>query len=205
MKRQLIVWSILLLAAPALAKATFTATWKSPEAANVKLAGKKVVGLVVSEDLNLRMSSEEELARALTSKGLKGVSAFTVIPREEIHDKDRAQAWFQRIGAAAVVIMRLVDVAKETTPSVVVWSSAPYYSTLDAYYPYAWGATFNLGGGRTDITVAIETLVYDVATAKMLWAGTSESTNPKDAQALVKSIVDAAADRIKKDGLAKRP
>jgi hypothetical protein len=54
------------------------------------------------------------------------------------------------------------------------------------------------------VTVVVETLIFDVATSKLLWAGTSESSNPKGAQALVKDIVDAAADRMRKDGLIRQ-
>jgi hypothetical protein len=37
-----------------------------------------------------------------------------------------------------------------------------------------------------------------------LWAGTSESTNPKGAQTLVKDIVEAAGAEMKKDGLVSK-
>jgi len=203
MKHLIAAPSILLLAlsVAAGAKPRFTATWKAPGAENVAYAGKKVVGLVVSDDLSLRMSAEEALARQLTARGVQGVAAYRLIPREEVRDKERAKAWFEKSGAAGVVIMRLVDLTKETTPSVVVWQSGNYYGSLWSYYPYAWGATFDISPSRTDVTVVIETLVFDVGNSRLLWAGTSESTNPEGAQKLVEEIVDAAADQMKKDGL----
>jgi len=192
------------IAALAAAKPKFTATWKAPGAQNIAYVGKKIVGLVVSDDMSLRMSAEQALARALSERGVQGVPAFTLIPREEIHDKDRAKGWFDRAGAAGVVIMRLVDVSKEQTPSVVVWQSGVPYGSLWSYYPYAWGASYDLTPGRTDVTLVVETLVFDVAGDRLLWAGTSETTNPAGAQALVKAIVDAAADEMKKQGLIRK-
>lgn len=186
------------------AEPTFTATWKNPAAGNVTYAGKRVVGLIVSDDMALRQSAEEALARELTAKGVRGVPAYQMIPKEEVRDKDRAKAWFERTTTAGVVIMRLVDVNKETRPSVVAWQSAPYYGSLWGYYPYVWGATFDLSGNRTTVTVAVETLVFDVAGNRLLWAGTSETTNPKGAQALVKSLVNAAAEQMQKDGLIRK-
>ena len=187
------------------AKATFVSTWKAPDAPNVVYAGKKVVGLIVANDMQLRMSAEEALAREMTSKGVQGVAAYKVIPREEIRDKDTVKGWFERAGAAGVVILRLVDLSKEKTPSVVVWQSG-YYDSLWSYYPYAWGTTtvIDISPSRTDVTVAVETLIFDVASSKLLWAGTSESSNPKGAQALVKDIVDAAVDKMTKDGLIRK-
>ena len=126
------------------ASQTFTATWKNPAAGNISYAGKKIVGLIVSDDMPLRQSTEEALARELTARGVKGIPAYQMIPKEEVRDKDRAKAWFERTDTAAVVIMRLVDMSKETRPTVVAWESAPYYGSLWGYYPYAWGATIDL-------------------------------------------------------------
>jgi hypothetical protein len=208
MKRLLASLSIVCLAlsSAAAAKAKFTSTWKSPDAGNVAYAGKKVVGLIVSNDMSLRMSAEEALSRELTSKGVQGLAAYKVIPREEVRDKDTVKAWFERAGAAGVVVLRLVDLSKETSPSVVAWQSMPYYGSFGAYYPYAWGATIDLtpASARTDITVVVETLIFDVSGDKLLWAGTSESSNPKGAQALIKDIVDAAVEHMKKDGLIRK-
>jgi len=203
MRRQLAtVFVFALTAWPASAVAqSFTATWKTPEAAAVSFAGKKVIGLIVSPDMNLRMSAEEALARELTAKGVQGVAAYKVIPAEEIRDKDRVKAWFERTGAAGVVIMRPVNVSVEEKPSRVMWQSGYQYGTLWNYYPYAWGASIEISPARTNVTIVVETLVFDIAGDRMLWAGTSETTNPKEAQAFVGKLVDAAANEMRKDGL----
>src|SRR5262249_39552041 len=144
------------------------------------------------------------LARDMTSKGVQGVAAYKVIPREEIRDKDTVKKWFERAGAAGVVVMRLVDLSKETSPSVVVWQSGNYYDSLWSYYPYVGGAATDFSRSRRDVKVAVETLVFAVGTTKLLGAGISQSTNPKDPQALVKNIVDAAVESMRKDGLIRR-
>jgi hypothetical protein len=196
--------AIVSTATAAAPKPKFTATWKAPGVKDVDYAGKKVVGLIVTGDLPLRMSTEEALAQALTARGVQGLAAYRVIPKEEIADPESAKSWFQRTGASGVAIMRLVDLSKETQPSVVVWQSAPYYSSLWSYYPYAWGASINIGPPRTDVRVIVETLFFDIEGNRLLWAGTSESTNPAGAQELVKGIVEGAADQMRKDGLIRR-
>jgi hypothetical protein len=195
---------VVALAMTAGAKPTFKSTWKSPEARSVAYAGRKVVGLVVSNDMNLRMSAEEALAREITAKGAQGIAAYRLIPREEIRDTERVKGWFERSGAAGVVVMRLVDIRKETIPSVVVWQGTQYYESLWAYYPYVWGATYEIAPGRTEVTAIVETLLFDVAGSRLIWAGTTENTNPKGAQALVKEIVNAAAAQMTKDGLIRK-
>src|SRR5262245_8235742 len=201
-RRLAVAASIALLLAAA--KPTFTKSWKAPGAEQIGYAGKKVIGLVVANDMPLRMSTEEALARELTAKGVDGVAAYRVIPAEQVRDASTARGWFERAGAAGVVVMRLIDLTKETMPSVMVWQSGTYYGSFWSYYPYAWGATIDLTPARTDVTLVIETLVFDVPGNRLLWAGTSETTNPENAQALVKSLVNGAADRMKKDGLLRR-
>lgn len=197
-----LVLATLLVGAVA-AKARFTSTWKAPGAQGVSFAGKKVVGLIVHDDMSLRMSAEEALARELTNRGLQGVAAYRLIPKEEIKDPKLVKAWFEKAGAAGVVMMRLIDLTKEKIPSQVVWQSATYYD-LWSYYPYSWGAVYEIVPARTEIKFIVETIIFDVAAGHMVWAGTSESTNPKGAQALVKDIVEAAGAEMKKDGLVRK-
>src|SRR5262245_33058912 len=64
---------ISLAAVAGAAKPKFTSTWKSPAAQALAYAGKKVVGLIISPDMSLRMSAEEALAQQLTAKGVQGV------------------------------------------------------------------------------------------------------------------------------------
>jgi hypothetical protein len=206
MTQAAVILSIVCLAFPAgmETKAKFTTTWKAPAISGFTFAGKKVVGLIVSDDLSLRMSAEEALAREITARGAQGVAAYRVIPQEEIRNKDNAKRWFEQTGAAGVVIMRVVDLSKEKIPTAVVWTCASYYGSLWDYYPYAWGSAIAIGPGRTETTVVVETLIFDIAGNRLLWAGTSESVNPKDAQATVKAIVESAAERMKKDGLIRK-
>ena len=49
--------------------------------------------------------------------------------------------------------------------------------------------------------MTIETLVYDMQADKLVWAGRSESTNPSRVDSLIKELVAAAADEMKKQGL----
>jgi len=201
----IVILSIVLLTYPAApeTKAKFSSTWKAPGAAGVTYAGKKVVGLIVSDDLSLRMSAEEALARELTARGAQGVAAYRVIPREEIRNVDSAKRWFEQSGAAGVVVMRVVDLSKEKIPTSVIWTGATYGSLWD-YYPYAWGSAIAIGPGRTETRVVVETLIFDVPGNRLLWAGTSETVNPTDAQATVKGIVVSAAEQMKKDGLIRK-
>jgi hypothetical protein len=192
--------SAVLMAAP-----KFVSTWKAPDAPGVSFAGKKVAALVMSEDLDLRMSGEEALVRELAAVGVPGgVASYRIVPREELRDPDRAKSWYERAGAEGVVAMRLVDSDKRQvwTPSMWVTTN---YSSLWGYYGYGWNAVYAAGGSTTvERTVVIENLVFSVPLNKLLWAGVTETTNPKDAASAIKEIVAACVKEMTKEGLIRR-
>lgn len=197
-RRPLLALVFLALAgATALADAKFSSVWGAPEARTTSFKGKKVAALVVSEDLSLRMSGEEALARELTARGIEGSAAYKQIPAPELKNPDAAKRWFERDGVAGVVALRPVAQDKVKRYDSAVWAS-PYYSTFWGYYPYSWTTAYVIGGGTTDTVITVESLVYDVATGKLIWAGVSESTNPKSLQKLVADIVKEAAKKIDK-------
>jgi hypothetical protein len=181
----------------------FTSTWKAPEASTTTFAGKKIAALIISHDQDLRMAGEEALVRELAELGLaQGIATYRIIPREELADADKAKGWYERAGVEGIVSMRLVsaDVRKTWTPSMWVSSS---YSTLWGYYPYGWGSAYAVGPGTTreDTLAVIETLVFSVPADKLLWAGVTETTNPKDAATVIGSVVDATVKEMTKQGL----
>jgi hypothetical protein len=180
-----------------LAHAKFTTTWGAPEARTTNFKGRKVAALVVSEDLSLRMSGEEALARELSARGIEGTAAYRQIPAPELKNPDAAKQWFERDGVAGVVALKPVsqDKVKRYTPDI--WAT-PYYSTFWGFYPYSWSTTYVVGSTATDTVIVVESLIYDVATGKLIWAGVSESTNPKSLQKLVADIVKEAAKKIEK-------
>jgi hypothetical protein len=180
-----------------LADAKFTTTWGAPEARTTNFKGRKVAALVVSEDLSLRMSGEEALARELSARGIEGTAAYRQIPAPELKNPDAAKQWFERDGVAGVVALKPVsqDKVKRYTPDI--WAT-PYYSTFWGFYPYSWSTTYVVGSTATDTVIVVESLIYDVATGKLIWAGVSESTNPKSLQKLVADIVKEAAKKIEK-------
>ena len=184
-----------------LADTKFLSTWTAPEARQVSFTGKKVATLVMSNDDSLRMSGEEGLVNELRPRGIDAVAAYRLIPKEELTDPEKARGWFERTGVEGVIVMRPVSMGKRTVYTPPVWTST-CYSSLWGYYGYGWGAMYDPGSIRQDMVVAIETLIYSVPKNALLWAGSSETTNPKDSRKLLADLVKQAAKEMKKEGLA---
>jgi hypothetical protein len=202
MRRLMAVVLILTLGLGAAVSAQkFKSVWVAPDAGKLGFAGKKVVALIMTGDQNIEVAGEEALVRELTARGVSGVAAYRMIPREELQDRDKAKAWFTRAKVEGAVVMRLVSSEKETTYRPDMWVSSGYYSTLWGYWGYGWTSVWVPGGSREDRIITVETLIFDVAHDKLIWAGVSEQANPKTVQRVVGELVTEIVAEMKKDGL----
>ena len=168
----------------------------------MSFAGKKVAALVIDKDESLRQAGEEALARELTARGMQGVAAYRIVPREELQSADKARVWFDKAGVAGVVAFRVLSDKQRRSWQPSTWSS-PYYGSLWGYYGYGWGAVYEPGYIRQDRIVSLETLIFSVSKNALLWAGMSQTENPKEATKVVAEVVNAAAKELKKQGLAR--
>jgi hypothetical protein len=160
------------------AKTKFKSVWKSPDAHGATFGGKKVAALIIDKDESLRIS------------------------REELQNADKARVWYEQAGVEGVVAFRLVSDEQRRTWQPSSWSS-PYYGSLWGYYGYGWGTAYDPGYIRDDRVISLETLIFSVPKNVLLWAGMSETENPKNAAAVVAEVVKEAAKELKKQGLAR--
>ncbi len=182
---------------------TFTSTWKAPDAQRVDPAGKQVAALVIASDKKRRRDAEVYLAHELTIRGARGVAAYTLIGLD-LPKVDYARARFKEAGVDGVVVMRLV--AHDQTVIVDPGGfSGSAYTTFGSYYSsYGVGVSYSTGSVQTDTVVTIETLIYSLNQDKLLWAGTSRSSNPEGLQSLIMEVADAVASQVAKEGVVAR-
>ena len=180
----------------------FTSVWRSSEAGSVSFAGKKVAALVISQDDSLRVPGEEALARELAARGMQSVATYRIAPKEELQSGERAKVWFEKANVEGVVAMRPVSSEKRTTYTPGTWTN-PYYSTLWGYYGYGWNNMYIPGSVGQETVVVVETTIYSVPRNMLLWAGVSETRDPKALQQFVEDLVKEAVKELQKQGLAR--
>ena len=195
------------LAISACGSTTFNTTWVEPNAQPITVQpGDKVLAMVISENQATRRGAETALAAELSKNGAEGIPAFQAIPDEAIQDQAKAKPYIEKSGAQYAVIMRATGKDKEvsSTPNMAYgpgWGG--YGGFYGGFYGYGWGAPYAYGGStiRTDTIVHIETLVYDLKSDKMVWAGQSSTVNPSKAESLIRELVDEAGKEMRKQGL----
>jgi hypothetical protein len=198
------------LAVSACGSTTFNTTWKAPDAQPIQVeAGDKVLAMVISENEATRRGAEAALASELSKNGAEGVPAYTVIPDDAVQDQNKAKPYIEKSGAQYAVIMRATGKDKEisSTPTMGGYGGygpgwGGYGGFYGGFYGYGWGGGAYGGSTiQTDTIVHVETLVYDLKSDKMIWAGQSSTVNPSKAESMIKELVDEAAKEMRKQGL----
>ena len=182
---------------------TFTSTWRAPDAQRVDPLGKKIAALVIYGDKKRRRDAEVYLSQELTLRGAQGVAAYTLIGLDE-PKVDYARERFKEADVEGVVVMRLIGHDQRVIVDPGGFSGTAYGSFGSYYSSYGVGVSYSTGSVQTDTVVTIETLVYSLKQDKLLWAGTSRTSNPEGLQSLITAVADGVASEVATEGLAVR-
>ncbi len=180
--------------------AKFVKTWKNPDAQPVNWKGQKVAAFAITLLVANRDEAERILANELTQKGAQGVPGHTLVAPKVEQDREAVKRILADAGITGAVVMRVVDVKQEAavkagTPIYAGASSASFYGYLVGYVP---------GTIDPKTTVMVETLVYSIEQDKLLWSGTSKTTDPRKVDEVIKKLANAAGSEIRKAGIVKR-
>ena len=188
------------------ASTQFVSTWRNPEAEPIDATAVKMATFVVSADDTMRWGPEETLAAELRSRGMDAVAGYTVLPGELAKDTEKAKEFLKNTGITGAVMMRVVGYEEETSRQAVTTSmyTTGYYSSFWGYWGQSWTTVYEIGTQTSPRRVAIETLIYSVEQDQLIWAGKSESTDPKDVRSFAKQLVDAIGEEMRKAGLVTR-
>src|SRR5262245_14031868 len=165
-------------------------SWTDPGIRSIHF--RKIVAFVVAKDEALRRTGEDQLCKKVTTTPC--VPAFSVVPDDEITDAAKVKRRIDDGGFDGAVVLRLAGRRVQQTyvpPTTPMWG----------YYGGAWPMAYDPGYVRQDDLVDVETRIYSVTDAKLLWAGTTESTNPRDVRRTIDEIADAVAKQLRKEGL----
>lgn len=194
----MVVTALLAGGAVGCASTSFKSTWKDPSAAQEDLRSRRVAVLVVSPQEAIRRAGETAMAQELTKRGVQPILGFQILSSDDLSDRSKVVAKLRASGADAAVVMRMVDRRQEVS---YVPGPSVYGPSFSGYWGYGWTAVSDPGYLRTDTVVSVETLVYSVTEDKLLWAGVSDTYNPRDVDKSIREVASKAAKEMKKAGL----
>jgi hypothetical protein len=193
-------------ASPPRSGSSFLESWKDPDAQPLNLKGEKVVAVVMLQDPKARRRAEDALAKEITKLGAKGVAMYKIAPSGVTPKEGETQtrAAVEAAGAKGVVVMRPVDVNHRAVQTATPSSNDVYGGYWGGYYGIGWGdpwVTDFTPDMHTDLVVTVETFVFSLPQNKMVWTGTSETINPKNAEKFVRTLATDIAGEMKRLGL----
>ena len=170
----------------------FVDTWKSPEWSGPPLRSVLVVGNAPTE-LG-RRAYEDAMGARLAEIGVRAEPSYRLLP-ERIDREEIARAVVAR-NHDGLIAARLVGVDQRAT----------YVPGGPAYGPYAgwraWGGFTEPGYVKVDQIARIETQVWALAgRGTMIWAGASETVNPREISNLAGSLADTTVSTLQKSGI----
>jgi hypothetical protein len=161
----------------------------------------KIVAIAMSRDTIMRRIAENEFVKTLPkhAKTTEGLASYSVIPDAERDDVEKVKMRLREADADGVVVFRLVDANTQ------IYANQPggYYTSFWGYYSWAAPVVFSPGYMMSEEVIRIESLVYDVETAELIWTTITESTDPKSSQKVIDDVVRLALRRMKALGLVK--
>jgi hypothetical protein len=148
--------------------------------------------LVLNSTPGERRAQEDELVGQI--KKASAVPSYSLISDEELKDHQKAKQKISQGGFDGAVVLRLLDSQKETS---YVPGSTNYWYDGWGYVPYQ----YNPGYIVTDTIVRAELSLLTVPDGKLLWVGSSTTTNPENAREFALQVAKAAAAELRKQGL----
>lgn len=204
--RPLGAFALLFILSSCAASTQFKSTWKAPDAQPLQVkTGDLVVTMVMSKTESTRRTGEDLVGAELKQRGLRSIPSFTLVPTDQIDDKEKAIAAIRDTGAAAVFVLRPMAIDKQQTYVQPTYMGPGPYSAWGPYYSYGWSAAYSPGYVVTNTIVRVEILVFDLRQDKLLWAGQSESTNPEQFDLFVTDLVRAASTEMTRVGVIAPP
>ena len=174
-----------------------TASWRDPQFSGPPPAKLMVLGISRS-DVHRRVF-EDGFANALRSAGVGSIAAYTELPEQGVIPDERIQAAVKKSGADAVLTARVIRVDRQVDirPGMAPMPYGPYGRGFYGWYGSAWSMS------QPDIVqydvVTIESTLWDMRSGKIVWSGTSETTQASDVAKLTEGLAQVLIGQMKTD------
>jgi hypothetical protein len=179
--------------------AKMKSTWKNPSATESSLQFTKVLVLVSIKHELIRKVAEDKVVSVIEEDGrAKAIPSYTILKDTELGDQELAKSKIEGMGFDGAIVMRYAgtEEAKKYEQDDN-WEDYNYF--WGVYHP-AWGAVYN-STTPDDTKILIETMFYSLKEEKLIWAGITETKNPKNPAKVVGEIAEETAKYLQKQGL----
>lgn len=195
-----------LLLLTACASTTKQASWTNPQYSGGKVGAVFIIGTARSE-LNRRLF-EDELARQLQARGVRGITSYQHLDSDQLDDRAATEAKVEALGADAVIVAKVVGTRVDTVVNpgrTYVLGGSPYYPRHfnDYWYDYYRSSyrVIHSPATITDVEVyTVETNLYGTDQG-MIWTMQSETIAGGQIDRTIRDFVRIVIDDLAANGL----
>ena len=186
------------------AKTKFTKQWIDEDFAGPPYDD--ILVLVVADKMGNRQDAENYIVKKLDEAGINAMQSYDILPKTETIDAEAVGKAIEGLQLDSVIVMYATGVTEEEyyVPArrFGVYSGYGYghahYGSFYNYYPHAYTYVYIPGYDNTHHVVAIETSLFDIENAKMVWSGQSNTFAPESVDDVINSITVLTINELKK-------
>ena len=165
-----------------------------------------ILVLVVADKMGNRQDAENYIVEKLGETGINAMQSFDILPKTETIDAEAVDQAIDGLQLDAVIVMFATGVTEEEyfVPArrFGVYSGYGYghahYGSFYNYYPHDVNYVYLPGYDNTHYVVALETSLFDLNTAKMVWSGQSNTFAPDSVDDVIINITALTISELKK-------
>jgi hypothetical protein len=168
--------------------------WADPDF-DAKL--KNIMVLSLNQSEKSRRLFEDGFLHALKQRKIQSSASYDLLPSNEDLDKEKVKAAIAGSDIDGVLVLRAVKITKEER-YVQAQTTGTRYNSFYAYVG-EYRPTYN-AYTTDDTLVHLETNLYAVDGAKLIWTGKTETFNPSDVNTYLVDLTKTVLDEIDKTG-----
>jgi hypothetical protein len=180
-------------------------SWRNPNLPGLRYH--KVLVASISKNENTRRVFEDVISAELNQRGITAVPGYTLIAKDEKADKDAMERAVKASDAGGVLTIQTIKVEQQAgyqpgyvesypnfwyPPAFPSWNLYGYYGSTTYYEP------------PTTYTYEVATIqanLFDVASGKLIWAATLQSSEPGNITSVSKDLARLIIEKLVKEGL----
>lgn len=181
-----------------------TGMWEEPGLEQGAFKRTLIIGM--SDNEGKRRAFESEMQKKFEAKGVSTVMSIEHMPLDVEMNGETLRKYFGDMGIDAVLVSRLVGVEQkmEYSPGYTYAVPSGYYNGFYGYYNTSWGVVSSPGYMSTYEVANVETNLYRVSDAKLVWSGVSETFDHADALDGIRSFSASVVPQLVKKGIFAR-
>jgi hypothetical protein len=183
---------------------TMVSHWRDPSYTGGKL--QKVLVIGVAPNAARRRQFEDSFVSVLGRSKVQALPSYQQFPEASAITQEDVESYARAQNVTQILVARVVDkqtVQEYVPPSVSTYGGGypGYYGGWYPYYSMSYTTVSSPGYTYDRIFVTVETNVYDVGTAKMIWNGMSNTELGSTLESNIRDYIETVAGYMAQDKL----